>query len=155
MPNRYYELRVYQAFALGAIVLLGTRGESLPSPRSRDVTIVAREYSFTVPPTLMPGLTTFHFVNRGKVTHEVQLFRFNPGVGGAAARDWVKSGNVPDSVADRSGSVLIAAPGDSVREGLTVRLVSGERYALLCQFRDAPDKPRHTSLGMFGVLEVR
>jgi uncharacterized cupredoxin-like copper-binding protein len=119
------------------------------------VTIVAREYSFTVPAFVMPGLTTFHFVNRGKFTHEVQLFRFNQGTSASAARDWVASGNVPDSVADRSGSVLIAAPGDSVREGLTVRLVSGERYALLCQFRDAPDKPRHTSLGMFGVIEVR
>ena len=146
--------RCRQALTLiGALPILGWR--SSVEPRSRDVTIVAHEYAFTAPATLAAGLTTFHFVNRGRVTHEVQLFRFNRGVSAATARRFLASGDVPDSVADRSGSVLIAAPGDSVREGLTVRLLAGERYALLCQFRDAPDKPRHSSLGMFGLVEVR
>ncbi|HZE09047.1 MAG TPA: hypothetical protein VE110_09870 [Gemmatimonadaceae bacterium] len=143
------------AVLIGAFLLVGWRTGTASTPSSHDVTIVAHEYSYTAPPTLPPGLTTFHLVNRGHVTHEMQLFRFNRSVSGAAARRYLTSGDVPDSVADRSGSVLIAAPGDSVREGVTVRLVSGERYALMCMFRDAPSKPRHSSLGMFGLLEVR
>ena len=121
----------------------------------RHVTIVARDYAFAAPATVAPGLTTFHLVNRGTVPHEVQLFRFNRNVSAAAARAYLGTGNVPDSAADRSGSVLIAAPGDSVLEGVAVQLQSGERYALLCQFRDAPTKPMHAKLGMFGLVEVR
>jgi len=69
--------RCRQALTLiGALPILGWR--SSVEPRSRDVTIVAHEYAFTAPATLAAGLTTFHFVNRGRVTHEVQLFRFKP-----------------------------------------------------------------------------
>ncbi|MGH7651632.1 MAG: hypothetical protein ACREMS_07280 [Gemmatimonadaceae bacterium] len=152
---RRHSLLTSCAALLSAFLFLAWRGGGVSTPILHDVTIVAREYAFTVPATLPAGLTTFHFVNRGRVTHEVQLFRFNRGVSAAVARRYLATGDVPDSVADRSGSVLIAAPGDSVREGITVRLVSGERYALMCMFRDAPSKPRHTSLGMVGLLEVR
>ena len=120
-----------------------------------DVTITARDYAFTIPPSVPAGLTAFHFVNRGKVLHEVQFFRFNPDVPATTARAYLATGNVPDSVADHSGSVLIASPGDSVRESLLVQLRPGERYALLCQFHDSAGKPQHTQLGMVGLLEVR
>lgn len=152
---RRHPLLAAGALLLSVFLLPGWRNGTVSTRTSPDVTIVAHDYSFTAPATLPGGLTTFHFVNRGLVTHEVQLFRFNRGVSAAAARGYLAAGDVPDSVADRSGSVLIAAPGDSVREGVTVRLEAGERYALMCQFRDAPNKPRHTSLGMFGLLEVR
>jgi hypothetical protein len=146
---------LFYSRTLMLLALMPIRGRpSDVEPRSHDVVLVAHEYAFIAPATVRPGITTFHFVNRGRVTHEVQLFRFNRGVSAATARRYLATGNVPDSVADRSGSVLIAAPGDSVREGLTVRLTSGERYALMCQFRDAPDKPRHSSLGMVGLVEV-
>jgi hypothetical protein len=153
MPR--HPLRAVCVVLLSVLILLGSRGAAAPTSASHDVTIVAHEYAFAVPATVPAGVTTFHFVNRGRVTHEVQLFRFNPGVSAAAATRYLASGHVPDSVSDASGSVLIAAAGDSVREGVTVRLVAGERYALMCQFRDAPDKPRHSSLGMFRLLEVR
>jgi hypothetical protein len=143
------------AACLSAPALLGATSGTALMPATRDVTIIAREYAFTVPTTVRAGPTTFHFVNRGRVAHEVQLFRFNRNVSAAAARRYLATGQVPDSVADRSGSVLIAAPGDSTREGITVRMVAGERYALLCQFRDAGAKPPHSALGMSGLIEVR
>jgi hypothetical protein len=121
----------------------------------RHVTIVANEYAFTAPVAVAPGPTAFHFVNHGKVLHEVQLFRFNLSVSAEAARRYLGTGQVPDSVADASGSVLIAAPGDSVREAALVTLKRGERYALVCQFRDGPGKPQHATLGMVGMIEVR
>ena len=124
-------------------------------PPLRHATITARDYAFSAPASLPAGLTAFHFVNRGTVPHEVQFFRFNVGLPLAAVRGYLAAGSVPDSVADRSGSVLIASPGDSVREAILVQLRPGERYALLCQFRDSAGTPPHTQLGMVGLLEVR
>jgi len=119
------------------------------------VTIVATDYAYQVPMVVPSGMTAFQFVNRGTHPHEVQLFRFLPSVSAKAARAYLIAGNVPDSAADPSGSVLIAFPGVTAHEAVLVPLVSGERYALMCEFRDAPAKPRHTMLGMVALLEVR
>ena len=100
-------------------------------------------------------MTAFRFVNRGTHPHEVQLFRFLPSVSAKAARAYLVTGNVPDSAADPSGSVLIAFPGVTAHEEVLIPLVGGERYALMCQFRDAPAKPKHATLGMVTLLEVR
>jgi hypothetical protein len=121
----------------------------------RHVTIVATDYAYQVPTTVPSGMTAFRFVNRGTHPHEVQLFRFLPSVSAKAARAYLVTGNVPDSAADPSGSVLIAFPGVTAHEEVLIPLVGGERYALMCQFRDAPAKPKHATLGMVTLLEVR
>lgn len=108
-----------------------------------------------MPATVSSGPTVFTFVNRGRVLHEVQFFRFNPGIGDAEARRYLANGNVPDSVADATGGVLLAGPGQTTREALFVELHSGERYALMCQMRDGTGKPQHVQLGMFALLTVR
>lgn len=131
------------------------------APRStyepfRFVTIEARDYVFRAPTVVPPGLTAFRLVNHGTVLHEVQIFRLAPSVTAAAARAYLQQdGDVPDSAADSSGSVLITAPGTTAHEQVLIDLQRGEVYALLCAFRDAPDKPRHGKLGMFGTIEVR
>jgi hypothetical protein len=119
------------------------------------VTIVATDYAYQVPAVLPSGMTAFRFVNRGTHPHEVQLFRFLPSVSAKAARAYLAAGNVPDSAADPSGSVIIAFPGVTAHEEVLIPLVRGERYALMCEFRDAPAKPKHTTLGMVALLEVR
>jgi hypothetical protein len=43
----------------------------------------------------------------------------------------------------------------TAREEVLVNLAPGERYALVCEFRDAPTKPKHATLGMVALLEVR
>jgi len=121
----------------------------------RHVTIVATDYAYKVPAVVPSGMTAFRFVNRGTHPHEVQLFRFLPSVNAKAARAYLVAGNVPDSAADPSGSVLIAFPGVTAHEEVLIPLVRGERYALMCEFRDAPAKPKHTTLGMVALLEVR
>jgi hypothetical protein len=121
----------------------------------RHVTIVASDYAYQVPAVVPSGMTAFRFVNRGAHPHEVQLFRFLPSVSAKAARAYLVAGNVPDSAADPSGSVLIAYPGVTAHEEVLIPLVRGERYALMCEFRDAPAKPKHTTLGMVALLEVR
>jgi hypothetical protein len=121
----------------------------------RHVTIVATDYAYQVPAVVPSGMTAFRFVNRGTHPHEVQLFRFLPSVSAKAARAYLVAGNVPDSAADPSGSVLIAYPGVTAHEEVLIPLVRAERYALMCEFRDAPAKPKHTTLGMVTLLEVR
>jgi hypothetical protein len=121
----------------------------------RHITIVATDYAYQVPAVVPPGMTAFRFVNRGTHPHEVQLFRFLPSVSAKTARAYLVAGNVPDSAADPSGSVLIAFPGVTAHEEVLIPLVRGERYALMCEFRDAPAKPKHTTLGMVALLDVR
>jgi hypothetical protein len=141
-------------FSLAALVV--EDGSSRASdPPLVHVTIEARDYAFRAPATLPPGPTAFRFVNRGTVPHEVQLFRFAPGVSRKAAQAYLLAGEAPDSAADPSGSVLIAYAGITAREEILVPLHRGERYALICGFRDAPGKPKHATLGMVALLEVR
>ncbi|HEY4133215.1 MAG TPA: hypothetical protein VGM50_21535 [Gemmatimonadaceae bacterium] len=159
-----YNILMFRLVARLAVFTLPAIGSSpamrrvSPAPltpaAAHHVTITAREYAFTAPTHVPGGLTTFHLVNRGKVRHEVQIFRFAPNVSAAAARKYLSTGDIPDSAADISGSVLIAFPGDSARYGIDIDLKPGERYALLCEFRDAPNTPPHAKLGMFGLVEV-
>jgi hypothetical protein len=121
----------------------------------RHVTIVATDYAYRAPASVPSGLTAFRFVNRGTHPHELQLFRFLPNVTAQRARAYLAAGSVPDSAADPSGSVLIALPGVTAHEEVLVSLAPGERYGLMCEFRDAPTKPKHTMLGMVALLEVR
>ena len=136
-------------------LLIGSRSPRTSEPPLRRVAIEAKDYTFIAPATLPPGLTAFRFVNHGTVPHEVQLFRFAPGVSAQTARTYLAAGDAPDSAADPSGSVLIAFAGVTAREEILVDLERGERYALICGFRDAPGKPKHFTLGMVALLEVR
>ena len=45
--------------------------------------------------------------------------------------------------------------GGATREALYVDLRAGERYALICQFRDQAGAPQHAQRGMVALLEVR
>jgi len=146
------------ARSLVAVAALSPLAAARIAPRPaalREVTIEAHEYAFVVPATVPAGLTAFRFVNRGAKTHEVQFFRFNRGIDARTARGYLGATDVPDSVADSSGSVLIAGPGASARERILVQLERGELYALVCAFRDAPGQPRHQTMGMVGLVEVR
>jgi hypothetical protein len=121
----------------------------------RHVTVVATDYAYVVPTSMAAGATAFRFINRGAHAHEMQLFRFNRNVSPQQARAYLTSGTVPDSAADPSGSVLIAFAGVTAREEVLVQLSHGERYALICEFRDSPTTPKHAALGMVALLEVR
>jgi hypothetical protein len=145
---------------LGAVLFLSALVTDSPTrfqqaSSIRHVTIVATDYAYQVPAVLPSGMTAFRFVNRGTHPHEVQLFRFLPSVSAKTARAYLVAGNVPDSAADPSGSVLIALPGVTAHEEVLIPLVRGEQYALMCEFRDAPSKPKHTMLGMVALLDVR
>ena len=137
------------------LLLMNSPAESTQQAPLHNVTIFASDYAYRAPTEVTAGLTAIHFVNVGKHPHELQFFRFKPGVSARAARNYLVSGDVPDSAADPSGGVLIAFAGVTSHEQLLVPLARGERYALMCAFRDAPGKPKHNTLGMIALLEVR
>jgi len=145
-------VRLMSAVACSLVVVGGL---SAASPREpRRVVIEARDYSFRAPDRLPPGDAVFQFVNRGTVQHEVQFFRFRPSISAALATHMMTIDSIPDSATDPSGSVLIAMPGQVAHERIAVTLARGEMYGYLCEFRDAPGKPVHTTLGMFALLRI-
>jgi hypothetical protein len=117
--------------------------------------IVAVNYAYQIPHTLPPGRRLFRLVNNGTVPHEVQFYRFRPGIGPDSALRLLASESYPDSLIDPAGaSVLIAMPGQSAPELVYAELRPGETYALGCTFRDSATAPRHNLMGMIGVIEV-
>ena len=98
--------------------------------------------------------TLFRLINTGTVTHEAQLYVFKAGISADSGRALLGAEHFPDSLADSSGAVLIAAAGATAPEQVYIDLQPGRLYALRCQFRDSATAPRHDRMGMFRVLQV-
>ncbi|MEO8140565.1 MAG: hypothetical protein ABI742_13010 [Gemmatimonadota bacterium] len=128
---------------------------SSSAPPVARVRVVARDYSFGVPASLPAGETYFQLVNEGTVRHEIQLYRFRPGVTRDSALHLIASDDFPDSVVDVDGGVLISGPNDSAVQQLVAPLHSGDVYGLECAFRNGSGQPVHSKLGMFSVFEVK
>lgn len=116
---------------------------------------MARNYAFTAPDSLPPGPTAFRLINQGTVLHEVQIWKFKPGIPADSAGRMLARGSVPDDATETSGGVIVASVGDTVRQQILDDLAPGAVYALVCEFRDSTGTPKHSSLGMFKVLTVR
>jgi hypothetical protein len=120
------------------------------------IEITAVNYAFQAPRTVAPGPARLRLINAGTVVHEVQVFAFKAGISADSGRALLSTmDRVPDSLADSSGAVLIAAAHTTAPEEVYVELQPGRAYALLCQFRDSPHAKRHDRLGMFGALQVK
>lgn len=118
------------------------------------VRVVAREYAFGFPASLPAGQTAFRLINEGTVRHEVQLYRFKPGIPRDTALRMLATDQIPDSAVDVDGGVLIAGAADSTVQELLATLRPGDVYALECAFRSAPGQPRHRDLGMVAIFQV-
>lgn len=125
-----------------------------PSATVAHRRVIAHDYAFAFPPSVPAGMAAFRLVNEGSVRHEVQLYRFKPGIPRDSASRMLTRDEIPDSAVDVDGGVLIAGPADSTRQELLVRLEKGDVYALECVFRNTPDEPRHRDLGMFAIFQV-
>ena len=135
--------------ALLALVL-GPSGLCGQQLNAKPVTFVGLDYAYQGPSTLPAGPTIFTFENHGKVRHEIVVARLRPG----ATLDSVLRETFPARLRlIQIIGVLIAEPGDKAVGRLLVDLAPGT-YVLVCNFQDAPDKPRHTSLGMIASVEV-
>jgi hypothetical protein len=125
----------------------------------RVVRVVATDYALQAPDSVLAGIASFVIENRGKVPHEMVFGLLQPGKGlpemVAAAREKVRLRELSERylVGPPYGAIF-AWPGATSPAQLTVDLRKGQRYALLCTFRDSTESPQHAALGMVRVLSV-
>lgn len=118
------------------------------------MTVVGTDYAFELPETLAPGPTSFAFENRGQVDHEMILVRLKDGVTLERVLEVGESGDDLDTVLEPGAGILIADPGERAATRLLADLDAGATYALVCNFRDTPEAPPHTALGMTASFTV-
>lgn len=119
----------------------------------RQIEVQGTDYAFTVPDTVAPGRSTLTFTNRGRVRHEMVLARLKPGVTLAEVMRAQQEGKSPDDFLI-GGGVLFAKAGETDPIGLSVDFKDGERYSMVCFFRDTVNAPPHVALGMMKEIVV-
>ena len=116
--------------------------------RQPETVVLATDYAFQVPHEIPAGVVVFRFENQGKVPHEMALGQLRAGVTADSMLAYIAQGNDPGDLSDGVVGILIAAPGKSSLGTLSVRLLSGRTYMMICQFTDADSLPPHSAMGM-------
>lgn len=117
------------------------------------VTIVAKDFAFEAPDSIVAGMTTIKMVNQGPDLHHVQLVRLTEGKTYdefLAALKEVKPGMaLPSWIIDVAGP---NSPVPGGEQSLTQELQPGT-YAITC-FIDTPDHVLHIAKGMVKSLTI-
>ena len=135
------------------LVLLLSWPAGVRAQQIATATVVGLDYAYQVPTTIPAGLTAFAFENHGKVRHEVVIVRLRAG----ATLDSVihsEPGPAQRRFIEIVG-ILVAEPGGRPLGRLLVDLAAGQTYVIICNYQDAPDKPRHLAMGMVATVEVK
>lgn len=124
------------------------------------VRVIARDYALQGPDTLSAGPVEFALQNEGRRDHELIVGLVRPGTTAAdimaAHQRGITLRQLPKAYLDgMPGGALLASPGTPAAATLTVSLVSGREYVLLCQLRDSIGAPAHAMLGMFHLVHVK
>ena len=131
-------------------------GTMLPKLATAQRTVVVRgmDYAYQAPDTVAAGPVMFVFENVGKVRHEVVIVRLKPG---RTFADVMAAKTLEERRPnfDIVFGILFAEPRQHAPARLLTELAKGETYALICNLRDAPDKPVHLAQGMGRMLQVR
>lgn len=130
------------------------------NPGPRIIHIIATDYALQAPDSVSAGAVQFAFENRGHVPHEVAVGLLRSGAGTPemlmAARQGLRLRDGPEHYLEGAPfGVVFAWPGRLSPAQLSVGLRRGQRYALLCTFRDSAAAPEHAALGMMRVLDVK
>lgn len=136
---------VYRLILLG---LVGSACRQTNPPAALETTIVASDYAFQVPDHLPQGRTLFRMRNTGRVPHEMALGQLRAGVTADSVLTRLAGGGDPADLTDGVVGILIAEPGASSLGTLSVDLIQGRTYMMICQFRDADSLPPHIAMGM-------
>lgn len=146
-------LTSYVRFTGSAVALLALSA-CAAGTATNTVALQANEYAFTAPDSLPAGATAFGLANGGKMAHEVIVVRLKPN---ADLREILRLDRADSSwsaLRDAPSGILTAEPGVTTPGQLLVDLRVGERYLLLCNFRDAETAPAHLHLGMVKIITV-
>ena len=68
--------------------------------------------------------------------------------------DSIRADNSVKDLIEGPAGVLFALPGGKSTAGLTVNLTPGERYAVICIFRDSAGAKPHYDMGMYKTISV-
>jgi hypothetical protein len=137
-----------------AMVALGGAAASASGQAGRGVTIAASDYAYQVPDTMPAGVTTLALANHGAFFHEMMVMRLKPGRTLAEALQ-AKTPDERRAVLDGTVAIVFAQPGQESIGRVTIDLTSGQRYVIVCNVRDAADKPSHVTMGMAGSFYVK
>ncbi len=123
-------------------------------PPAHVVDIVGLDYAFQAPSTLPAGRTTFRFVNRGKVAHELNVSLLKRGV---SVQQFMAAINADTPVApfrDAPVGVVFARPGERAAAALSTELLPGRTYVVMCIKQDTPKAKLHSAMGMYSAFTV-
>jgi hypothetical protein len=122
-----------------------------PPPGSHLVTVVAREYSFSLPESIPAGLTTFLLKDEGQENHHFYLMKVEPGKTVADVMAvFAKPGGPPPTWMHPVGGPNTPGPGGE--SNVTLVLQPGS-YVVFCVI-PAPDGTPHVMHGMIAPLTV-
>lgn len=141
--------------SLGVAVAALATSACTAAPAPRSVVVQANEYAFTAPDSLPPGATAFGLANGGKVAHEIIVVRLRPNADLQEILRLDRADSSWSALRDQPSGILTAEPGVTTPGQLLINLQAGERYLLVCNFRDAETAPAHMHLGMFKLVTVR
>ena len=121
---------------------------------ARAVTVTGLDYAFRAPDTLEAGSVVVSLLNQGTVRHEVVIVRLKQG---RTLSDYLRASTIEErrSLADGLIGLILAESGQTAPGRLLAELEKGRTYALICNLRDAPEKPQHFTLGMAASLHVK
>lgn len=145
--KRHYEMGMY-----GVVTVTG---KPLPMRlASATHTVVATDYAFQYPRNLSPGRHTFVMRNEGKQRHEFAVRLFKKGVGLDSMMNVEKAGGRVNALMEGTFGLLHAEGGQTTLGGMTIEMLPGREYLIVCFFRDKPDAPEHVDLGMYGSIRT-
>ena len=120
----------------------------------QEMTITSRDFAFTAPDTVNPGLTRIRYVNEGPNLHHAFLIRLTEGKTladlGAAMQSMKLGDPLPSWASDAGGP----NPVEIGKEAVVTQELQPGTYALICVV-DIPDKVPHVMKGMSTSFVVR
>ena len=134
---------------IGAMLLLASVAEAQVS--APVVRLVAREYAFTVPKQISPGLTRLRLINRGKVPHYARIVRLDSAKTLSDVLAWRRTGGRPPVWFVPVGGPAPVSPGDSADAAVVVQ---PGRHVVICTYPAAGGKSVHLDSGMVRELIV-
>lgn len=139
---------VKMVYCLTLLGLVGSACRQAPPAPAIETSIAASDYAFQVPTHLPQGPTLFRLRNIGQVPHEMALGQLRAGITADSMLSRLASDEDPADLLDGVVGILIAEPGTSSLGTLSVDLIQGRTYMMICQFRDADSLPPHIAMGM-------
>ena len=140
---------------LNAIALVLVVSPNARAQAPVRLSVSGLDYAFQGPDTVSAGPTLISLENKGKSRHEIFFVRLKSA---SLFADFARATTPAERQALVDGlpiGVIFADTGRRSEGTLSVDLKRGGAYVMVCNIRDAADKPPHVALGMIKQLHVK